>query len=329
VVRQARILFGLVLFLVLVGILGFVFIEGWPLLDAFYMTVITITTVGYGEVQALSQAGQLFTTMLIIGGVTLWAYGLSSLVRLFAEGDLRQFFSQRRVEKMIGSTKNHFIVCGFGRIGSLVCQQLAEEKIPFVAVDKKTSHFDKIDKTKFLYIAGDGTQEKVLLDAGIKRARCLISYLGSDAGNVYTVLTARHLNPDIYIVCRSEDEEAEDKILKAGANKVISPYQIGGRTLASAGMHPNMRDFIELLTSKNELALTIEEVPVPMGSSIVGQTLMESKIRERFGAIVVACRTVNNETVFNPSASYVVKGGDVFIALGKPECFLELHRDIG
>ncbi|MBU0755474.1 MAG: potassium channel protein [Planctomycetes bacterium] len=328
VLQQARIILSLAFLVTLIGVSGFMLIEGWGFLDSLYMTAITLTTVGFREVGEPSSAGKVFTILLITCGVGTWAYAFGSMFRLLVEGQLRNYFYQRRMEKMLDSMKKHFIVCGFGRIGMLVCRQLAEEKIPFVVVERKPSIVEELAKLEYLYVEGDASAEEVLLKAGIERARGLIAVLGTDAGNVYTVLTARYLNAKLYIVCRSEDEEAEDKIQKAGANRVISPYRIGGRSLANAAMRPHVLDFIDLVTSRKDLELGLEEVPIPAGSHLAGKTIVGTRIRERFGTIIVACRTSDNVMIFNPPADHLIQAGDVLIALGNRDCLENLDRGL-
>jgi voltage-gated potassium channel len=328
VLKQSRIILYLAIMLILFGVGGYMILEEWSFLDSLYMTVITITTVGFREARELGREGQIFTIVLITFGVGTWAFAFTSIVRLLVEGHLKNFFSQRRMERMIGTIRNHFIVCGFGRIGSLVCRQLEQEGLPFVVIEKKPSAVDELARLDYMHIGGDATEEETLKAAGIGGARCLISVLGTDAGNVYAVLSARHLNPRLYIVCRSEDDAAEDKMLKAGANKVICPYRIGGRSLANAAARPNVVEFIEFASTRKQLELGVEEVPVPPGSPLAGQSLMSSKIRERFGVMIVACRTANEDMIFNPPANHVIKEGDVLIAMGKPDSFERLHSEL-
>jgi voltage-gated potassium channel len=328
VLNQARIIISLATLVILCGVIGYMWIERMPLLDALYMTVITLTTVGFREVGSPSDAGKVFTVVLITCGVGTWAYAFGSMFRLVVEGELRNYFHHRRMEKMIGSLKNHFVVCGFGRIGMLVCRQLEAEKIPFVVVEKNPARTEELEKREYMHIEGDAAMEEALLAAGIREARGMISVLGTDASNVYAVLTAKHMNPELKIVCRSEDEEAEDKMMKAGADRVISPYRIGGLSLASAALRPNVLDFLDLVTSRKELELGIEEVPVLPGSSLAGKTIVGSKVRERFDTIIVACRTPDEVMIFNPPADHVINEGDVLIALGKPDCLVNLEKGL-
>ena len=314
--------------LLVLGTAGYVIIEGWTFLDSLYMTVITITTVGFREMGEMDGAGRIFTLVLITLGVGTWAYAITSLARLLAEGQLKLFFSVRRTEKMIENLKDHFIVCGHGRIGSLVCRHLKEENRPFVVVESDPGLEEELKEQGYLYVMGDATKEETLRLAGVLKARTLVATLDTDAANVYAVLTARHLNPRLYIVCSSEEKGAEDKMLKAGASKVISPYRIGGRSLAHAATRPYAHRFIELATAETDLRLVLEEVPIPVGSPLAGKSLADSRLRERCGLMIVAILPEEGEMVFNPPADHVIREGDVLVALGSPECFAKLHDEV-
>jgi voltage-gated potassium channel len=291
-----------------------------------YITVITVTTVGLWEVKELSPPGRIFTIVLVVCGVGTWAYVLGSFSRLLIEGEVRTFIAERRHRRMIRSMKDHTILCGFGRIGRIVAGELAQAKNPLVVIEKEGELLEELNRMGILSIKGDATEEEVLTAAGIQQARCLISALGTDASNVYTVLIARDLNPRLYIIGRSEDETAEDKILRAGADKVISPYRIGAQSLVHAAIRPHALNFIEVATSTTSVELTLEEIAVPESSPLVGETLKGAKLRERFGVIVVGSRTKSQEMIFNPPADYAMRGGEVLIVLGKKESLTALRR---
>ncbi len=319
VTRQLQIVAFLLFFLLAGGVSGYVLIERWSVLESLYMTVITVTTVGLTEVRELSTWGRLFTVLLIIIGVGIWAYILASFSELLVEGELREYFSTRKLKKMINRVSDHTILCGYGRIGCIVAHELAGGNRPFLIIEKDPSMQEEFEKSGYLYLIGDATNEEVLKEAGIHEARCLISALGSDADNVYTVLIARDLNPRLYIVGRGEDEMSEDKIIRAGADKVISPYLVGARGLAQAVMRPYVLNFIELASSTASMELAIEEIVVPENASIAGQTLKDARIRERFGLIIIGSRLNTNDMEFNPNADYVIREGEVLIAMGKKE----------
>jgi voltage-gated potassium channel len=292
------------------------------------MTVITVTTVGLGEVRKLEAPGQVFTIVLIVCGVGTWAYAVGTFSRLLIEGEIRGFITRKRLKRMLTSITNHTILCGYGRIGRIVAQELAQAGTSIVVIERSPAAAQELERAGYLYMIGDATQEDVLRTAGIEKARCLISALGTDASNVYTVLIARDLNPRLYIVGRSEDETAEDKILRAGADKVISPYLIGAHSLVQAAVRPHVLNFIEVATSTRSVELSIEEIAVPDRSPLVGETLMGAKVRERFGIIVVGSRTREDNMIFNPPADYPIRAGEVLIAMGKRENLNELRRAV-
>ena len=310
------------------GVGGYTLIEGWSLSDCLYMTVITITTVGYGEVNNLSDTGRLFTIGLIAFGWAsgLYAFGIFSQILL--EGHLRNLFGRRRLARMIEALKDHIVVCGYGRIGSLVCREVAEEGIPFVVVENDPTMLDEIGSAGFLHVAGDATAEDVLVAAGIARARCLISALPTDASNVYTVLTARDLNKDLHIICRAQDLTGQDKMIRAGANKVISPYEIGGRSLVQAALRPNVLNFFEIATLQSSQAMAIEELIVSADSPLMGKTLLESRIREKYGVSVIVLQLPSEEPEFNPLPGAVMREGTVLIAMGKQEDLKKVAGDM-
>ncbi len=302
----------------IVGVIGFRILEGWSLIDSLYMTVITVTTVGFQEVGTLGASGRCFTIFLIFCGIGLWAYAIGIFSRILLEGQLRDFFDKRRSEKMIKSLKDHIIVCGFGRMGTLVSREIAHENKPFVVIEKELDVLEDLKDLDYSYISGDATEEGVLKDAGVEKAKTLIAVLPSDAGNVYVALTGRALNPDLHIICRTDNPGCEDKMIRAGANKVISPYEIGGRSLAQAALRPNVLSFFEMATTRRDEALVIEELIVPDDSPLIGKTLLESRIREKHGVSVIAHRSGQGEISFNPPPCYTIGEGTLLIALGSP-----------
>lgn len=317
-----------VLFIVAVsslGTAGYMLLEGWGLLDAAYMTLTTMTTVGYQEVRPLSDTGRVFTMLVIIFGVTgiFAVIGVGSTIILQVQ--LNKLFGRRKLEKKIAKLKNHYIVCGYGRMGRIICQELARKGIPFVVVEKNREVFETIDES-ILAIHGDDSREETLLQAGIDRARGLVSVVSSDAANVYITLTARQLAPKIFIVARAGEEGSEKKLLRAGADKVISPYVIGGGRIAQAILRPAVVDFIELVTQSEHLDLQMEEVEVTGQSSLCNVSLPESGIRQNLNIIIVAIKKSAGHMVFNPSSATVLEAGDRLIALGGMESLGRLEE---
>jgi len=302
-----------------VGVTGFHYLEGWNFVESLYATVVTISTVGYGDFSPRTSEGMLFTVFLIIVGVGTMLYTVGLVTETMIEGRLKIIMGKGRLEKMIRKMNNHYIICGCGRIGRLICRELAAEKVDFVVVDKDPEAIQKIEEEKYVYHQGDATHNKTLLAAGIKKARGIVCVLPSDAENLYVILTAKELNPGIFILSRSEDEESEHRLLRAGADRVMSPYAMGGMRMAMAVLRPAMLDFVEITTTRQSLELGMEEVSICEDSPYVGKLLEDSGIRQNYGLIVVAVKKESGKMIFNPLANYVIEKNDKLIAMGKLE----------
>jgi len=311
-------LFGL-LIIIIVGTFGYHLIEGWNFLESLYTTIQTISTVGYGDYTPQTGEGKLFTIILIIFGVGTMLYTVGMLAETMVEGRLRALVGKGKQGKMIEKMKNHYIICGCGRIGQLICRELKADKMDFVVIDSDTEVIQKIEEDGFVYYRGDATQDKTLLGAGIKRAKGIVCVLPTDAENLYVILTAKELNPDIYVLSRSEEEESEHRLLRAGADRVMSPYTLGGMRMAMAILRPAMLDFIEITTRRQSLELRMEEMAVCDGSPIIGKSLEESEIRHNYGLIIVAVKKESGKMIFNPLASYTIEKGDKLIAMGEDD----------
>ena len=317
--KKLQIAFFALLLIVVIGTLGFHWLEGFDLFDSLYLTVITLSTVGYGDIYAHTWQGKLFAMAMIIFGVGTMFYAGYLLAETTLEGHIQDIMGKGRRLKMIKTIENHYIICGCGRIGCLIARELKAEKIPFVVIEKNQEIIEKIEEEGFLYHRGDATNDKTLLDAGLKRAAGIVCVLPTDAENLYVILTAKELNPQVFILSRSEEEESEHRLLRAGANRVMSPYTLGGMRMAMAILRPAMLDFIEISTSRQSLDLRMEELPVCQGAPIVGKTLEESGIRHSFGLIIVAVKKASGKMIFNPLASYVIEAGDELITMGEDE----------
>jgi len=313
------------LMLVTYGATGYMTIEGWPLLDALYMTVITLGTVGFKEVHDLSAYGKLFTITLIVFGVSVLGYIVGSLAQIMFEGQIQRIIGRKKVEKQIDSLQDHYIICGFGRIGQLICKEFAAKPIPFLVIEKHPEAHEKLHHEEYLHLRGDATEDDTLLRAGIKRARGLISVVTSDSENVYITLTARGLNPDLYILARSGEEGSEIKLRRAGANKVVSPYVIGGSRMAQAILRPNVVYFIEIATGREHLELQMEEILIPVHSAFVGENLISSGFRKETGTIIVGIKKGSGKMVFNPESHSKLEAGDTLIVLGHPAAIQKLE----
>jgi voltage-gated potassium channel len=311
------------------GTLGYTLIEGWHPLDSLYMTVITITTVGYGEVGPLSQAGRAFTMVLILGSVGMVAFIVVGLARVMVEGEVRRILGRRKLEKKIAGLKNHYIVCGYGRIGSYICKELAERPLPFVVVERDPNLTQRIEEGGYLYVNGDATDDDILRQAGIESAKCLVASVASDADNLYITFTARQINSNLYILSRATDDAAEKKLIKAGANKVVSPYMIGAHRMAMALLRPNVVDFMEIAMHRRSLELQLEEIRVHAVDQLSSTILRESGIRSDLDLIVVAIKKQSGKMIYNPSSETQIEAGDTLITLGERRNLDKLEKLVG
>jgi voltage-gated potassium channel len=311
------------------GMLGYMVIEGWSAWDAFYMSVITITTVGYREVHVLSRAGEVWTVILLFGGVGSALYVFTLLATVVVEGRLPQRLQKRRQARMLNLIRDHFIVCGYGRIGSIIASQLHRQNVPFVVIERDPARLQQAMMDGALAVQADASHEDVLKRVGIAQARGLIAAVGTDAENVYTVLSARVLRPDIYIVGRAEGEDATRKLLRAGADRVVSPYQIGAVQMAHMAIRPAVVDFMALATSSENLELAMEEITIARGSALVDKSLLEANLRQRFGVIVVAIQRQNRHMEFNPEPDAAIHVADKLVVLGRPHSLRRLEVEAG
>jgi voltage-gated potassium channel len=317
--KKLKVAFLILISMIIIGTLGFHFIEGWNMLESLYTTMTTMSTVGYGDFYPKTAAGQVFTIFLIIFGVGSMLYTIGLLAESMVEGRIRSIMGWGKMDKTIKRMNNHYIICGCGRIGFLISKELADGKVDFVVVDNNPEVIQKIGEEGFVYFRGDAIHDKCLIGAGIKRARGIVCVLPTDAQNLYVILTAKELNPDIWILSRSEEEESEHRLLRAGANRVMSPYTLGGNRMAMAILRPAMLDFIEITTRRQSLELRMDELEICDGSPLIGKSLEDSEIRQRYGLIIVAVKKDSGKMIFNPVANYVIQKGDKLIALGEDE----------
>lgn len=311
--------------LIVVGAVLFHLLEGYSPVDSIYMAVITLSTVGYGEPAPMSEAGRLFSVIYIIAGVTTVTYWLGTFTRLLIEGEIQHAMGRRRAMSKIKKLKDHYIICGYGRIGSLVAQQLDKKPIPYVIIENDEEAVRRMDP-EVPVMVGDATEEETLIGAGIERAKGLITVLQTDADNLFVTLSARELNPKLNIISRYEEERTKTKLIRAGADKCVSPYIIGGTRMANAALRPAVIDFIELATQSEHLGLQMEEIKVPSGSPLSGVALMDSEIRSKLNIIIVAIKKRSGHMEFNPSATTLVEEGDRLIAIGDRSHLTDLEK---
>ncbi len=314
--------------LVLYGTIGYMVIEGWRALDALYMTVITLATVGYGEVHPISDAGHVYTIVLIITGVGFFLYVAGAVIQFMVEGRVRIIMGRRRLDRKINRMKDHYIVCGYGRIGKVICHRLGREEIDLVIVDKNPDLAQTLDNLGFVYVCDDATDEVTLLKAGIRKAKALISVLGTDTENVFLVLSARQLAPDLNIIARASNESAKAKLAAAGANTVEAPYEIGAATMAQRVVRPTVTNFLDLALAHQHKDIQMEEIPVSTASPLKGVMLKDSGIRQKYNLIIIAIKTQEDKMLFNPSYEAKIDAGDTVIAVGEPSNLNKLQAEL-
>ena len=298
------------------GTAGYMLIEGWNFFDSLYMTTITVGTVGFGEVHPLSGSGRLFTIVVIIAGVGALGFAFGQLVEFFFEGRIQEILEGRRMGRRLESLTGHTVVAGFGRVGSVVARALAEEGAQFVIIDLADESEVVARESDWLFVRGDATEEEVLEQAGIRRAGSIVTALSSDAENLFVTVTARALNPDLFIVARSSHESTESKLIKAGANRTITPNVIGGRRMASMVLHPTVSDYLDIVSSGEGVEFRLQEIVLAPASCFVGQTIAQARIRELTGAQVVAILKTDGTVDANPSAASTLVAGERLVILG-------------
>jgi voltage-gated potassium channel len=307
------------------GTAGFHYIEHWSWFDSFYMVVITLSTIGYQEVYPLSHAGRVFNTVLIITGVALVFLMIGALTQALLEFELVKVFGRRKMERDVAGLKDHYIICGAGRVGASVALELGRKPCSFVVVESEERAASMLDP-KWLVLVGDAASEKTLRDAGIERARGLVAATTTDATNIYIVLTARSLNPKLKIIARASEQRAERHLKTAGADVVISPYAAAGHRIAQSFLRPNVLDFLDIATDRSgTLEMVIEEIPIAERSSLAGLTVGTSGIHHQFGIMILAIRHNDGATRFNPTAKDPIHAGDFLIAMGEPAQLAQLE----
>lgn len=325
--RPKQIITSILLFLTLIilGIVGYMVIENWRFMDSLYMTIITLATVGYGEVREVSEKGRIFTILLILLGGGFFLYLISDIIKFLVEGRIRLVLGRYKLDNQIKKLKGHYIVCGYGRIGKLLTRYLIQKYIDVVVIERDNNRVDTMNEDGILYIMGEAANEKVLIRAGIERAMGIIAVVATDAENVFLVLLAKQLNPKIFVVARATQDLSKKTLLAAGADKVISPYDIGARRMAHAILRPTVIKFLEMAFADDTTDIQIEELLVKPGSKLVGVSLIDSGIRKDMDLIIIAIQNKENRMIFNPKADTKLEQGDIVVVMGCAKSLKQLE----
>lgn len=323
--HNLTVVFLALLMLVIIGMTGFHYLEGWSWFDGFYMVLTTISTIGYGEIHPLSHAGRIFNAFVIVTGVALVLLFFGGATQALLEFELQSVFGRRRMDREISRLSDHYILCGAGRVGRSAARELARKPLPFLVIDTDEAKLQRYSDEGWLTLVGDATQAPILRQAHIERARGLVASTTTDATNIYIILTARSLNPKLNIIARASEDEAEKHLVTAGANHVVSPYNFAGYRIAQTFMRPHVVDFFDTAMNR-QLPLEIEEVQVQPGSRVAGKTLEGSRIRQELGVIVLAIKGEGSLMRFNPSPDEVIHEGDHLIAMGEPDGLRRLEQ---
>jgi voltage-gated potassium channel len=323
--NNRRILFAVVAVVVAIvfGAVGFSLIEGWPILDSLYVSAQTVTTVGYGDLTPATRNGRIFSTVFMLAGVGVVLYALTTTVHAIVQSELIATFGQRRLSRKMSKLRNHFIICGAGRVGSQLIRGLLGSAETFIVIERDPQKVAELNDLGVIVLVRDATLEESLREAGVENARGLAACLPDDADNVYVVLTARDLNPHLHIVARAAEEQAEPKLIRAGANRVVAPTIIGGHRMAMALTKPAVDDFLGSITA-NKLELAFEQLEVDAESILAGQKLKDTNIRSELDIVVVSIRRGDGKMLFNPSGDALIHGGDMLIAIGHAESLMKL-----
>ncbi|HEX5229183.1 MAG TPA: potassium channel protein [Bryobacteraceae bacterium] len=311
------------------GTLGFMWIEHYPLFDAFYMTLITVTTVGYQEIHPLSFYGRIFNSFLMVFGVTMLLLAVGGMTQVIIELELTQYFGKRRTRKMIDKLRDHIIVCGFGRVGRGAAHELQRGGVPFLIVDKSEDRVEWAIREGMLAVLADATDDETLKHAGILNAKGLIATLASDADNLFVILSAKALKPGLQVAARVNSEQSEKKMRLAGADHIFAPYDMTGNRMAQVMLKPHVFQFIDFTTKGMGLDVGIEQFIVPTSSEVASKTLSETNIRRDLGVIVLAIRKMDGSMQFNPPAEAEIEAGDCLIVMGEVVNLRKLEQMLG
>jgi voltage-gated potassium channel len=326
--RRVAILVAMSALLVGFGVSGYIIVEHFTFLEALYMTVITLATVGYTEVKPLDDAGRIFTIVLILAGAGFLTYCLIYFSQVLLDPNLIDLYRRRSLKKQLDHLEDHYVICGYGQMGQIIVEELMNRKIPIVVIDSDDSMIIRFREKGIMHLMADATEEENLIAAGIQRAKGLVAVVNKDTDNVFIVLTARDINKDMLIFARAGSPSTHRRLLKAGANRVVSPFATGAHHIAQNILRPTVTDFLELALSAEGLELSLEELVIPADAELVGKELMHSGIRSQYNLIVVAIKRRGGAMIYNPSPLEIIEAGDILIAIGPQENLLSFGRGI-
>lgn len=311
-----------------VGTIGFIVIEGWSVSDSLYMTITTISTVGFGEIHVLSTAGRLFASFLIVGGLGTAIYTLTRIGQLVLEGELLGGIGRRRMRKELRRLKDHYVLCGFGKFAKPVAEGLAHKKLPFCVIESNPAAEIQLQDLGYLYLIDDATSDEALLDAGVANALVVMSLLPSDADNLYVTVTAKALNPRVRVIARSTDERGENKLRRGGANDVISPYNLTAHRIIQGATSPTVLQFMDYVADRHYLEMNLGEAVVTEGSALVGCSIGDARLRAEHGVVVVALKRAGTMK-FNPGPEEEFRAGDIVVVLGNQQNLEKTQQMLG
>jgi voltage-gated potassium channel len=317
--RRITVLVILSILLTAFGTAGYMLVQDYSFIEALYMTIITLSTVGFTEVHPLDDTGRIFTMILILLGVSFVAFSLAYFSQILLDGNLLETYRRRKLKKKLDQLENHYIVCGYGEMGEIIVGELLKHNIAVVIIESDESALARLREKNLAYLSGDSTDEENLISAGIRRAKGLVSVVAKDSENVFIVLTARDLNKDLHIYARANSPGTDKRLLKAGADRVVSPYAIGATRIAHNILRPTVTDFLELALSEQGMELGMEEIRIPDNSKLAGMELISSGIRSTYDLIVVAIKRSGGTMIFNPPPHEKVQAGDILVAIGAVE----------
>ncbi len=310
---------AILLAVVLIGVTGYMLIERWGFLDSIYMVVTTVLTIGFQEVRPLSAPGRILTIIISLAGVGTALYAATQIMEIIVEGEILGYRKRKKMDRRILEMRDHYIICGFGRVGHQVAIDFSAARIPFVVIDAKPETATELEPKGVPHLVADATSDEILEEAGIRRAKGLVACSDSDVANVYVTLSARNLNPGLYIVARASQLETEKKLKAAGANRVISPYFISGRRMAALVVKPVTSDFLDLVAHGGGVEFRLHEIAIPPGSPMALKSLADAEIRGKTGAVVLAIQKADGSFNLQPNASSVINQGDTLVVIGTQE----------